>query len=182
MFSFTVLPLALLSLLSLLPSLSCANSITTINSNIDDAQNTCYDVKSNENYIDFNDFISTSDIDYGYGCNNSIENSVECCACVDPGWLKFDGCADISIDWNDLDITLVLTLNDTILFDTTFGLDAPPALCADIWGVHICLKLEDLKLEDWEFTGCVHVTIDSIDINFGCFDLKKDEDEDNDEK
>ena len=90
------------------------------------------------------------------------------------GFIDIDGCATMQIDWDTLDITLQLTLNGTILFETTFGFDYPPELCTDIWGVHICVILEDMKLKNWEFTGCLHVTVDNVDINFGCWDIKRD--------
>ena len=119
-----------------------------------------------------------NEIDTGAGCSNTSDNDIQCCACLDNvvGFIDLDGCANIYIDWDTLDVTFSLTLNGTILFESTFGIDHAPELCTDIWGVNICVELENLDLQDWEFTGCLHVIVDhKVDINFGCWDLKRDE-------
>ena len=119
-----------------------------------------------------------SAIDSGAGCSNKSDNEIQCCACLDNvlGFIDLDGCADLTIDWDELDITLSLELNDTVLFESTFGFDSAPELCTDLWGIHICVYLDNLDLHDWEFTGCLHVIIDNqVDINFGCWDLKRED-------
>ena len=119
-----------------------------------------------------------TDIETGAGCSNTGDNIIDCCACVDNviGFIDLDGCATLEIDWDTLDVTLSLELNDTVLFETTFGFDSAPSLCTDLWGIHICVDLENLDLHNWEFTGCLHVIIDNkVDINFGCWDIKKDD-------
>ena len=112
------------------------------------------------------------------GCTD-VNNDIECCFGTDVDLYVFDiklhGCADLSINWDTLDVDLELTLNDTVLFDTTFGLDRPPELCTDIWGLHVCLGLTDLMLDDWTFSGCLSVIInDSKTIDLGCFSTSKD--------
>ena len=112
------------------------------------------------------------------GCTNE-DNEVSCCIGETDilGWLDLVGCADLIIDWDNLDITLELELNNTVLFETTFGFDTPPELCTDIWGLNICLKLEDMDFDDWNLSGCLDLVIDnSIEVPMGCFDTSKSED------
>lgn len=111
------------------------------------------------------------------GCNNYNSNEIQCCTCIDNiiGFIDIDGCADIYIDWDDLDIEFVLELNDTVLFDTEFGFDHPPELCIDIWGTNYCVDFEDMNIQNGVFTGCLHLVIDNdLDINFGCWRLEND--------
>ena len=78
------------------------------------------------------------------------------------------------IDWDNLDITLELELNNTVIFEVTFGFDTPPAICTDIWGVNIFLKLEDMNFDDWNLSGCLDLIIDnSTDVSMGCFETSK---------
>lgn len=117
-----------------------------------------------------------SSIDTGAGCSNKSDDTVECCGCVDNilGFIDLDGCAVMLIDWDNLNITFELTLNDTILFESTFGFNTAPALCTTLWGVDICVEFENIELQNWEFTGCLHLIIDNkTDINFGCWDIKR---------
>ena len=119
----------------------------------------------------------------GAGCNNDTDNQIECCAGFEEDIWIFDvktiACADIEIDWDTLDVTVALSINDVVLFESTFGIDSPPELCTDWMGCHICLGLTDMKLEDWVFTGCVSITIDNKEIDLGCWDTSKlDDDED----
>ena len=122
-------------------------------------------------------FADNTVTDAGAGCNNETDNEIECCAGFEEELWIFDvktvACADIQIDWDTLDIELALSVNDVVLFDTSFGLDNPPALCTDWLGAHICLGLTDLHLEDWRFTGCVSVIIDGKDIDLGCWDTSR---------
>ena len=106
------------------------------------------------------------------GCVDK-DNIISCCICQDIGFINLDGCADIIINWDTLDLTLELTLNGVVLFETTFGFDKAPMLCADIWGSHICLQLDDLNLDNWELSGCLNLIIDDIVVPMGCFDTEK---------
>eukprot|EP00766_Chilomastix_caulleryi_P006146 gnl/Chilomastix_caulleri/81.p1 GENE.gnl/Chilomastix_caulleri/81~~gnl/Chilomastix_caulleri/81.p1 ORF type:complete len:160 (+),score=24.07 gnl/Chilomastix_caulleri/81:68-481(+) len=106
------------------------------------------------------------------GCVDQ-DNVISCCICENIGFINLDGCADIIVDWENLNITLQLTLNNVVLFETTFGFDTAPMLCADIWGSHICLELVNLNLDNWELTGCLDLIIDNIRVPMGCFDTTK---------
>lgn len=117
-------------------------------------------------------------VDTGAGCSNTSDNTVECCACVDDilGFIDLDGCADLVIDWDELNVTFKLTLNGTVLFESTFGFDTAPELCTDLWGLHFCVYFEDMELKNWTFEGCLHLIIDyGIDINLGCWSISKPE-------
>ena len=107
------------------------------------------------------------------GCENISNNEITCCTCNEDaiGFVDLDGCAVIDFDWEEMDIDFSLELNNTVLFETTFGLDHPPELCIDVWGVHLCAGFEDMLLINDEFTGCLHLSINEIDINLGCWDL-----------
>lgn len=112
------------------------------------------------------------------GCENISNNEISCCTCNEDviGFIDLDGCAIIDLDWDELDIDFTLELNNTILFETTFGFNHPPELCIDIWGMEICALLEDLSLLNNEFTGCLHLLVnENLDINLGCWDLKREE-------
>lgn len=116
--------------------------------------------------------------DAGAGCANTTSNDIDCCACIEDilGFIDLDGCGHLYIDWDTLDVTFTLTLNDTVLFESTFGFDAAPELCTTLWGINICASFENMKLEDWTFEGCLHVVIDyKTDINLGCWSLSRDE-------
>ena len=109
------------------------------------------------------------------GCTDE-NDEISCCIGETEilGWINLVGCADMIIDWDNLNIILQLELNGTILFETTFGFNNPPEICADIWGLHICLKLEDMEFDDWNLSGCLDLIIDdSIDVPMGCFDTSK---------
>ena len=113
----------------------------------------------------------------GAGCANTSNNDIDCCACIEDvlGFIDLDGCAHLYIDWDTLDVTFSLTLNDTVLFESTFGLNTAPELCTTLWGINICVYFEDMKLRNWTFEGCLHLIIDnSLDINLGCWSLSKD--------
>ena len=119
--------------------------------------------------------------DAGAGCNNSSDNQIECCAGFDEQILFWDvelkACADLKLDWSTGEIELDLTVNDIVLFDTEFGVDHAPELCADLFGFNICLALTNLDLSDWEFKGCVAIVLnDEKEIDLGCWDLGKDDD------
>ena len=118
--------------------------------------------------------------DAGAGCNNNSDNQIQCCAGFDEQILFWDvelkACADLILDWNSGDIELELTINDVVLFDTTFGVDHAPELCASIFGFDVCLALTELDLSDWEFKGCIAIVLnDEKEIDLGCWDLGKDE-------
>ena len=105
------------------------------------------------------------------GCQE-INNVASCCAYEDIGFINIDACANIEIDWTTLDITFSLTLNGVVLFDTTFGFDTPPALCADIFGMNICVGFTNMDLTDWVLSGCISLVIDGKkSIELGCFTL-----------
>ena len=139
----------------------------------------CLTALKEANSIDLSHFTpKETGIDTGAGCSNTSNNTVECCACLDDllGFIDLDGCADLIIDWDELNVTFRLTLNSTILFESTFGFDTAPELCTDIWGLHICVYFEDMRLRDWTFEGCLHLIIDySLDINLGCWSISKPE-------
>ena len=105
------------------------------------------------------------------GCQE-VNNVASCCAYEEIGFITLDACANIEIDWTTLDITFSLTLNGVVLFDTTFGFDTPPALCADIFGMNVCVAFTDMDLTDWVLNGCISLVIDSSKVvELGCFTL-----------
>ena len=114
--------------------------------------------------------------DHVFGCTDN-NNEVSCCIGETEilNWINIVGCADLIIDWDNLNITLQLELNNTVLFETTFGFNTPPEICTDIWGLYICLLLNDIDFDDWNLSGCLDLIIDySIDVPMGCFDTSKD--------
>lgn len=113
-------------------------------------------------------------IEVSDGCINTYDNLVECGVCLDLwGWINIDISAEIYIDWELLDITLDIDLNNVPLFETTFGLNYPPYLCAEFSGMDICVGLNELKLQEWGLSGCLEITIDGLHITLGCFELNK---------
>ena len=118
-------------------------------------------------------FAQQTDATFDSGCNNKTSNEIQCCVNIDEviGFINIDGCADLIIDWDNLNITLALELNDVILFESTFGWNTPPELCTDIWGLHICLKLEDMTLKEGDLHGCLYLNIDNLQVEMGCFDI-----------
>lgn len=137
----------------------------------------CLTAKRNAKFVDLSKMTpELTGVDTGAGCSNKSNNEIECCACLDDllGFIDLDGCADIELDWDTLDVTFRLTFNGTVLFESTFGFDSAPELCTDIWGIHICASFEDISLQNWTFEGCLHITIDyKLDINMGCWSLSK---------
>lgn len=97
------------------------------------------------------------------------DNFIQCCTEAELGFINLDGCADMILDWDDLDITLQLELNGVVLFDTTFGFDRQPELCVDVWGVNICLLLDNLDLDDWKMSGCLDLVVNDVVVPLGCF-------------
>lgn len=148
---------------------------------------TCFTAKKNARSIDLSAVANSGlhtyryenslKTDSGAGCANVTRNDIDCCACIENilGFIDLDGCAHLYIDWDSLNVTFSLTLNGTILFESTFGLNTPPELCTTIWGLDICVYFEDMRLRNWTFEGCLHLIIDnSIDINLGCWSLSRD--------
>ena len=116
----------------------------------------------------------TSWIDISDGCINSSNNLIECGVCLDLwDWINIDISAELFIDWDLLDLTLTLDFNNVPLFETTFGINSPPYLCASFSGLDICIGFNDLELINWNLTGCLDLTIDGLHITLGCFDLSK---------
>ena len=115
--------------------------------------------------------------DAGAGCNNKKDNTIECCAGFDEELWIFEftqtACADVVIDWESLDVTLVLSLDNTVLFYSTFGLDNPPELCTTWKGLDVCIELTDLDLDNWRFTGCLTVKVNDKEIDLGCWDTSR---------
>ena len=114
----------------------------------------------------------------GAGCINHTNNEIECCAGFEDEIWIFDvrtvACAYLDINWDELNITLTLELNDVILFESTFGFDTAPELCTDFMGTHICLGLTDMKFDEWNLSGCISLTLDyNKEIDLGCFDTSK---------
>lgn len=123
-------------------------------------------------------FASSSVQDAGAGCINTTDNEIQCCAGFEEDIWIFDvktvACAYVDIDWEELNMTLTLELNDVILFESTFGFDTPPELCATWNGTDICLGITDMKFEDWNLSGCISIILDSTkEIELGCFDTSK---------
>lgn len=105
------------------------------------------------------------------GCQE-VNNVASCCAYEEIGFITLDACANIEVDWTTLDIIFSLTLNDVVLFETTFGFDTPPALCADIFGMNVCVAFTNMNLTDWVLNGCISLIIDNSKvIELGCFTL-----------
>lgn len=118
--------------------------------------------------------LSANDLnEVSYGCNNYNDDEIQCCVYDDEilGFINIDGCVDLIIEWESLDITLALELNDVILFESTFGLDSPPALCTDFMGMNICLDLYDMDLVNGTLSGCVGLYIDTVNVPLGCFEI-----------
>ena len=115
------------------------------------------------------------------GCTNE-DNVISCCAGFEEElWvfdLKLEACANIELDWDNGDINLELTVNGGVLFDTTFGINHAPELCAEFLGMDICIGFTDLELDDWEFSGCVSISVNDSEIDLGCWDINKDDSND----
>lgn len=59
--------------------------------------------------------------------------------------------------------------DSTILSETTYDFNNTQEIYMDIWGLHICLKLEDMEFDGWNLSGCLDLIIgDSIDVPIGC--------------
>ena len=120
---------------------------------------------------------STSDVDAELetGCNNHSSNEIQCCVDIEDilGFMRVDACADLFIDWENLNMTAALELNDVILFESTFGFDYPPELCTDCFGARICMNIYDMMLKNGELSGCVGIKIDNIQIELGCFSTEQ---------
>lgn len=114
-------------------------------------------------------------MDFSYGCNNYNDDEIQCCVYEDEiiGFINLDGCADIIIDWNRMNITLALELNGTTLFETTFGFDSPPILCTDFMGSRVCLDIYDMDLINGVLSGCLELRIDEKKVPLGCFETKE---------
>ena len=119
--------------------------------------------------------------DANASCENT-DNVISCCAGIEEEILIFDidleACADITLDWDSLSISLDLTVNNTTLISTEFGVGSEPEICATLGPMEICLGLTDLELDDWNFSGCVSIIInDSNTIDLGCWSIGKEDNE-----
>ena len=114
--------------------------------------------------------------EFDAGCSNE-DNTVSCCFDEDLlGFIDINGCAELTFDFETLDVTIDLVLNSKVLFETTFGLDTQPELCVDnVFGLEkICIGLTDLKLDDFVLSGCLSLIFnDKKDVEIGCFELGK---------
>eukprot|EP00767_Chilomastix_cuspidata_P004547 gnl/Chilomastix_cuspidata/47.p2 GENE.gnl/Chilomastix_cuspidata/47~~gnl/Chilomastix_cuspidata/47.p2 ORF type:complete len:130 (+),score=26.23 gnl/Chilomastix_cuspidata/47:37-426(+) len=102
------------------------------------------------------------------GCTD-VDNIVTCCLDLEISFIELDGCAELIIDWEMLDVEFEFFLNGVLLFDDTFGFDEPPLFCTDIWGLSICLGIEDLLYDDWVLSGCLDLVIEGAVVEIGCF-------------
>ena len=112
---------------------------------------------------------------FNAGCDD-VDNVITCTAEFEEelGFVNLDivAEADLKLDFETLTVELDFLINQLCLFSTSFGLDSPPELCADVMNMHVCLELIDLKLDDWIFSGCLAIDINDKTIELGCFATK----------
>lgn len=114
-------------------------------------------------------------------CDNNNSNEIDCCLAIDADISMFsidvDICSVVEIDWLNLDLTVKLEINEATIISYTFGLDTPAQVCVDFDGVHVCLELTDMKLNKWNLSGCLSVSLErdgkEQEFTIGCFDTSK---------
>lgn len=106
-----------------------------------------------------------------------------CCARFNLKDLKIvntTGCVNVSYLPDQFGFNLVLTLNHTVLYNTTVSAKNPPPICVAVpyleQELSLCVDLYNLDVNDTYVSGCVkleahvlHVTVMKLDL--GCFQI-----------